>query len=187
MRQWGQGILSIKFMKRSTQKVHHEIPQLQVLNHSHHSPAEILQINMKFSSLLAFLPMAIAHGFPGRIPDSISNATAAEQCCCLTYKASCTMNQERLFHIKLFYNRKKGITPEEFNDYWANKHSALATNFHLRLGVVKYVQVGETKYFSDRLFLVPTQLSDSCMVVVPLHSRIPRSCSGRGRIADPRV
>jgi hypothetical protein len=51
------------------------------------------------------------------------------------------MNVERMFHIKLFYNRKQGITPEEFNSYWANNHSALATNFHLRMGVVKYSQV----------------------------------------------
>lgn len=51
------------------------------------------------------------------------------------------MNMERMFHVKMFYNRKKGITPEEFNSYWANKHAALVTNFHLRIGVVKYSQV----------------------------------------------
>lgn len=96
---------------------------------------------MKFSSLLSILPLVAAHGFSGRWSGNIDNSTVAEECCCLTYKASCTMNMERMFHVKLFYNRKKGTTPEEFNDYWANKHSALATNFHLRMGVVKYAQV----------------------------------------------
>lgn len=59
----------------------------------------------------------------------------------MTYKAACTMNTERMFHIKLFYNRKQGITPEEFNSYWANEHAALTTPFLLHLGVVKYSQV----------------------------------------------
>ncbi|CRK24010.1 hypothetical protein BN1708_003702, partial [Verticillium longisporum] len=65
---------------------------------------------------------------------------ALDQCCCLTYKAACTMNMERMFHIKLFYNRKQGITPEQFNHYWAYNHAELATPFHLCLGVVKYSQ-----------------------------------------------
>src|ERR1700754_1126719 len=104
---------------------------------------------MKFSSLLPLLPLVAAHGFSGRWPDNIGNATDVKECCCMTYKAACTMNMERLFHVKVFYNRKKGITPEEFNDYWANKHAALATNFHLRLGVVKYAQVC-TQIFSWR-------------------------------------
>lgn len=59
----------------------------------------------------------------------------------MTYKAACTMNMERMFHVKIFYNRKQGITLEEFNSYWANNHSALAEPFHLRLGVVKYSQL----------------------------------------------
>ncbi|KAH7121257.1 EthD domain-containing protein [Dendryphion nanum] len=59
------------------------------------------------------------------------------------------MNMERLYHIKLFYNRKPGITPEEFNSYWANNHTALATNFHLRMGVVKYSQYHSTPSLRD--------------------------------------
>jgi hypothetical protein len=51
------------------------------------------------------------------------------------------MNMERMFHIKLFYNRKEGITPEEFNRYWSQNHVATAKDFHQRLGVVKYSQV----------------------------------------------
>jgi hypothetical protein len=96
---------------------------------------------MKISSFFPILPLAAAHSLSGRWPGNTENSTVAKECCCLTYKAACTMNMERMFHVKLFYNRKKGITPEEFNDYWANKHAALATNFHLRLGVVKYAQV----------------------------------------------
>ena len=42
---------------------------------------------------------------------------------------------EQLFHVKLFYNRKPGISPEEFNRYWAYQHAPLAEPFHLRLGV----------------------------------------------------
>lgn len=64
-----------------------------------------------------------------------------DSCCCMSYKPECIMNTERMFHVKLFYNRKKGISPEEFNQYWAYKHAALAEQFHLRIGVYKYSQV----------------------------------------------
>lgn len=49
----------------------------------------------------------------------------------------------------MFYNRKQGITPEEFNSYWANNHSALAVNFHLRIGVIKYSQYHSTPEIRD--------------------------------------
>ena len=149
---------------------------------------------MKLSSLLAFLPMALANGFPGgpggpgcpsRIPNSVGNATGAEGCCCLTFKASCTMNLERAFHVKLFYNRKKGIAPEEFNDYWANKHSALATNFHLRMGAIRYSQVCCPESFPRCAFPRFNRVANSCTTAVPLHTRTPRSCSGGWRTADP--
>ncbi|KAF3355775.1 hypothetical protein VdG1_06824 [Verticillium dahliae VDG1] len=74
---------------------------------------------------------------------------ALDQCCYLTYKAACTMNMERMFHVKLFYNRKQGITPEQFNHYWASNHAELATPFHLRLGAVKYSQYHSTPEFRD--------------------------------------
>lgn len=132
-----------------------------------------LQSNMKFTSLLLMVPLVAAHGFLGRWPGNIDNSTVPEECCCLTYKASCTMNTERMFHVKLFYNRKKGTTPEEFNDYWANKHAALAANFHLRLGVVKYAQVctNNLQLVKPSSF-VPGYLT-SCVTTVPLHTGLP--------------
>ncbi|KAG6980233.1 hypothetical protein FocnCong_v009785 [Fusarium oxysporum f. sp. conglutinans] len=54
---------------------------------------------------------------------------------------------ERVFHIKLFYNRKEGITPEQFNAYWANNHTKTAGDFHLRFGVYKYSQYHSTLSF----------------------------------------
>lgn len=96
---------------------------------------------MKFNTLLLALPIVAAQCASNSWPDNNANVTNPEECCCMTYKASCTMNIERMFHVKLFYNRKQGITPEEFNDYWANHHAALARSFHLRIGVVKYSQV----------------------------------------------
>ncbi|KAH7131244.1 EthD domain-containing protein [Dactylonectria macrodidyma] len=104
---------------------------------------------MRPSTLLSILPLAAAYNSSSRCSNNQNNATAPEECCCLTYKAACTMNIERMFHIKIFYNRKQGITPEQFNDYWANSHRALATPFHLRLGVVKYSQYHSTPDFRD--------------------------------------
>ncbi|KAF4996989.1 hypothetical protein FDECE_12228 [Fusarium decemcellulare] len=90
---------------------------------------------MKLSTILCILPLATAQCLSQRRPASYPNTTGAHDCCCLTYKPSCTMNQERMFHIKLFYNRKQGITPEEFNHYWANGHAELTKPFLLRVGV----------------------------------------------------
>ncbi|KAI9151360.1 hypothetical protein HJFPF1_08562 [Paramyrothecium foliicola] len=96
---------------------------------------------MKLSNLLSLLPLAAASSITPRCPSKHPAPNVPEECCCLTYKAACTMNMERMLHVKLFYNRKQGISPEEFNRYWANDHAALATPFHLRIGVVKYSQV----------------------------------------------
>ncbi|CAI6329125.1 unnamed protein product [Periconia digitata] len=107
---------------------------------------------MKFNTLLSFLPIVAAScGAAPPAPQYTNNTdiSVPEQCCCLTYKAACTMNMERMFHVKLFYNRKEGITPEQFNDYWANKHTELVTPFHLRIGVVKYSQYHSTPEFRD--------------------------------------
>ncbi|KAH6990019.1 EthD domain-containing protein [Ilyonectria destructans] len=104
---------------------------------------------MKLSNFLPILPFVAAHGLSQHCSSHYPNDTVPEECCCMTYKASCTMNMERMFHIKIFYNRKQGITPDEFNSYWANNHSALAEPFHLRLGVVKYSQYHSTPDFRD--------------------------------------
>ena len=61
--------------------------------------------------------------------------------CIECYRPNCTMSTEKLWHVKLFYNRKQGITPEEFNRYWAYEHGPRVQDFHLRLGVVRYNQV----------------------------------------------
>lgn len=53
----------------------------------------------------------------------------------------CTSYQEKLYHMKMFYNRKNGTTPEQFNRYWAYEHGKLTHPFHLRIGVIKYHQV----------------------------------------------
>ncbi|KAF4459906.1 hypothetical protein FALBO_13330 [Fusarium albosuccineum] len=90
---------------------------------------------MKLSTILCIPPLAAAQCLSQRRSASYPNTTGANDCCCLTYKPSCTMNQERMFHIKVFYNRKQGITPEEFNHYWANGHAELTKPFLLRVGV----------------------------------------------------
>jgi hypothetical protein len=108
---------------------------------------------MKLSNFLAILPLSVAHVHASQcsvtppppnndtVPEVPDVPSAPDGCCCMSYKSACTMNLERAFHIKLFYNRKEGITPEEFNQYWAYNHSAIATPFHLRMGVLKYNQV----------------------------------------------
>jgi hypothetical protein len=82
---------------------------------------------------LLFLPLVAAVSLPDK-------ATKHWQGICRPNTA-CTMALEKLFHAKLFYKRKEGITPEEFNQYWAYNHTALVQDFHVRLGVVKYSQV----------------------------------------------
>lgn len=89
----------------------------------------------------------------------------------MTYKPTCTMNMERMLHVKIFYNRKEGITPEEFNRYWSNEHAKLATPFHLRIGVVKYSQVRFPIYSPIRV-----ETEDKLMLrlnAVSFYSRLP--------------
>jgi len=52
-----------------------------------------------------------------------------------------TVNYEKLTRVTVMINRKKGITEDEFNKYWAYKHGPLATEWLLRCGIVKYTQV----------------------------------------------
>ncbi|KAF2650059.1 hypothetical protein K491DRAFT_609590 [Lophiostoma macrostomum CBS 122681] len=106
---------------------------------------------MKLHALLFALPFVAATQYAtSSYPTApYSNATTSEECCCLTYKPACTMNLERMYHVKLFYNRKEGITPEEFNSYWANHHSTLTAGFHIRVGVVRSVQYHSTPEIRD--------------------------------------
>ncbi|KAI1069266.1 hypothetical protein LB507_008669 [Fusarium sp. FIESC RH6] len=95
---------------------------------------------MKFSNLLALIPLVSAAGVKPRT-DYTPVPTTSEECCPFTYKQTCTKNLERMYHIQLFYNRKKGLSSEDFNAYWANNHTKTAGDFHLRMGVYKYSQV----------------------------------------------
>ena len=51
------------------------------------------------------------------------------------------MNTEPLIRVTVCVNRKKGTTEEEFNKYWAYEHGPLATEWLLRCGIQRYVQV----------------------------------------------
>lgn len=51
------------------------------------------------------------------------------------------MNTEPLIRVTVCVNRKPGTTEEEFNKYWAYTHGPLATDWLLRYGIVRYVQV----------------------------------------------
>jgi hypothetical protein len=51
------------------------------------------------------------------------------------------MNTEPLIRVTVCVNRRKGTTEEEFNKYWAYTHGPLATDWLLRCGIVRYVQV----------------------------------------------
>lgn len=55
------------------------------------------------------------------------------------------MNTEPLVRVTVCVNRKHGTTETEFNKYWANKHGPLATEWLLRCGIVRYVQVSASK------------------------------------------
>ena len=90
---------------------------------------------MRLSPIL--LPFTAAYGVIGRATQDWTDCADLLDC----YNPTCTMSTEKLWHVKLFYNRKAGISAEEFNQYWAYKHGPLAEAFHLRLGVVKYNQV----------------------------------------------
>ncbi|RFN52331.1 hypothetical protein FIE12Z_3401 [Fusarium flagelliforme] len=103
---------------------------------------------MKFTNLLALLPLVSATSIKPRTDYTPVPATSAE-CCPFTYKQTCTKNLERMYHIQLFYNRKKGLSPEDFNAYWANNHTKTAGDFHLRMGVYKYSQYHSTPEFRD--------------------------------------
>jgi hypothetical protein len=107
----------------------------------------LLLFKMKVSSfLLSLLPLtAAATSIPQPRAVSAPEPATSAECCPFTYKPTCTKNLERVFHIKLFYNRKEGITPEQFNAYWANNHTKTAGDFHLRFGVYKYSQVSNPK------------------------------------------
>jgi hypothetical protein len=90
---------------------------------------------MRLSTLL--FPLVAGLSFASLLPKS-KTWTDSDVC----YDAKCIMSTEKLYHVKLFYNRKEGITPEEFNKYWAYEHAEKAKNFHVRIGVVRYNQVG---------------------------------------------
>lgn len=102
---------------------------------------------MKISNfLLSLLPLtAAASSIPQTGTISALEPASSAECCPFTYKPTCTKNLERVYHIKLFYNRKQGITPEQFNAYWANNHTKAVGDFHLRFGVYKYSQVSNSK------------------------------------------
>jgi hypothetical protein len=148
--------------------------------------------DMKVSHLLSRIPFfvavqCVANPYP---TTSYPNATMPEECCCLSYKAACTMNMERMYHVKLFYNRKQGITPEEFNSYWANRHAALARDFHLRIGVVRYNQVCSHPFLpfpSPARLLDPHLSFNKPLRKVPLNSRTPRPRARRRRTRHPRI
>lgn len=94
------------------------------------------------SLLLSILPLtSAAKSIPHSRADYTPVPATSAECCPFTYKQTCTKNLERMYHIQLFYNRKEGVTPEEFNSYWANNHVKTAGDFHLRMGVYKYSQV----------------------------------------------
>ncbi|KAJ4153551.1 hypothetical protein LMH87_010035 [Akanthomyces muscarius] len=69
---------------------------------------------------------------------------------CKTVNPVCTSYQEKLYHMKMYYNRKNGTTPEEFNRYWAYEHGKLTQQFHIRIGVIKYMQYHSTPEFRDQ-------------------------------------
>ncbi|KAI1039439.1 hypothetical protein LB505_002602 [Fusarium chuoi] len=108
---------------------------------------------MKVSNfLLSLLPLtAAASSIPKTRTVSALQPASSAECCPFTYKPTCIKNLERVYHIKLFYNRKEGITPEQFNAYWANNHTKTAGDFHLRFGVYKYSQYHSTPELRDLL------------------------------------
>ncbi|KAF4989381.1 hypothetical protein FGRMN_9150 [Fusarium graminum] len=92
---------------------------------------------MNFTNFFhSILPLTAAtKSIPHPPNDNSPEPITSAECCPFTYKQTCTKNLEKMFHIQLFYNRKEGITPEEFNRYWSNNHVKNAGDFHLRLGV----------------------------------------------------
>ncbi|KAM0186992.1 hypothetical protein ACHAPI_011420 [Fusarium lateritium] len=106
---------------------------------------------MKVTNLLfSILPFTTAaKSIPQLRSDHTPVPATSAECCPFTYKQTCTKNLEKMYHIKLFYGRKEGVTPEEFNDYWANSHVKTAGDFHLRMGVYKYSQYHSTPEYRD--------------------------------------
>ena len=51
------------------------------------------------------------------------------------------MNLERMWHVKLFYNRNPNITEEEFNRHWAYEHPKVVGDLYMKHGYVRYSQV----------------------------------------------
>lgn len=51
------------------------------------------------------------------------------------------MNTEPLVRVTVCVNRRPGMSEDEFSDYWVNKHGPLATEWLLRCGILRYVQV----------------------------------------------
>ncbi|OBS23308.1 hypothetical protein FPOA_03857 [Fusarium poae] len=99
---------------------------------------------------LSILPLAsAAKSINKPRTDYVPQPATSEECCTFTYKATCTKNLERMYHIKLFYNHKKDITPEQFSEYWAHNHTKTAGDFHLRHGIYKYSQYHSTPQYRD--------------------------------------
>lgn len=93
-------------------------------------------------STLLFAAGGLSQSCPSNPPSTGPNGTAPTvPAACKTSNPVCTSYQEKLYHMKMFYNRKNGTTPEEFNRYWAYEHGKLTQPFHIRIGVIKYQQV----------------------------------------------
>ncbi|SPO04117.1 uncharacterized protein DNG_06800 [Cephalotrichum gorgonifer] len=101
---------------------------------------------MKLSTFLATLPLAAAHSQSRR--RCSKHHPDPEKC---IFQPVCTVTTEEMFHIKQYYNRKPGMTPEEFNRYWAYEHAARSRPMHLRLGVFRYSQYHSTPEYRDLL------------------------------------
>jgi hypothetical protein len=78
------------------------------------------------------------------------------------------MSTEKLYHIKMLYKRKEGMSAEEFSRYWVQHHSKITKPFHQRYGVVKYNQVSR---IHPSLFApFPRNIS-----VLPITPSLPRA------------
>jgi hypothetical protein len=49
----------------------------------------------------------------------------------------------RLVKLCLYANRKPHLTEDEFHEYWTGKHQALAKDWLMKHGIVRYTQVSE--------------------------------------------
>ena len=48
---------------------------------------------------------------------------------------------QRLLRISVLVRRRQGISEEEFQKYWTEKHAPLVTDWLARYGIVRYNQV----------------------------------------------